>query len=196
MLNPLIDEIFELLINKPVWQVHTLANELTHLTQFNNLDDDPQRNLFKRNFLVMNALYQLQQQLYPDKQLNIATLHIELIEEPSVNSLCKTDALRDYYLDWRHYDTSSDEIDTLLASFWCAFASRPTSAAARISAAEKQQLLIRWQLPTDYTMKELQKRWRQLALQHHPDKNGSDSEFKVIKHEYEQLKKNCSIRNN
>ena len=28
MLNPLIDEIFELLINKKVWMVHTLASEL------------------------------------------------------------------------------------------------------------------------------------------------------------------------
>ena len=71
MLNPLIDEIFELLINKKVWMVHTLASELKQRGFLDTLAAEPERDLFKRNFLIMNALYQLQQQLMPKQQSSI-----------------------------------------------------------------------------------------------------------------------------
>ncbi|MBB1354419.1 DnaJ domain-containing protein, partial [Pseudoalteromonas sp. SR45-5] len=44
-------------------------------------------------------------------------------------------------------------------------------------------------LPENFTLKNIQKRWRQLALQMHPDKpNGCEVKFKKIKLQYEQLK--------
>lgn len=192
MLNPLIDEIFELLINKKVWMVHTLASELKQRGFLDTLAAEPERDLFKRNFLIMNALYQLQQQLMPKQQLVVKSLHIELVNSSSYNQLHPNDPLRDYYLNWQNFETSTDEVKALLDSFWQQFR-RPTYREIPLSNEQQQQLLVRWQLTSPVTLKELQKRWRQLAVQHHPDKQGGDNEvFKQLKIEYEQLKASCS----
>ena len=192
MLNPLIDEIFELLINKKVWMVHTLASELKERGLLDTLAADPKRDLFKRNFLIMNALYQLQQQVMPKQQLLIKSLHIELVSDPRQNQLHPNDPLRDYYLNWQNFETSTAEINALLDSFWQRF-SKPKQHEASLSAQQHQQLIARWQLVQPITLKTLQKRWRQLAVQHHPDKQGGDNEvFKQLKMEYEQLKASCS----
>ncbi len=192
MLNPLIDEIFELLINNKVWMVHTLASELKERGLLDTLAADPGRDLFKRNFLIMNALYQLQQQVMPKQQLLIKSLHIELVSDPRQNQLHPNDPLRDYYLNWQNFETSTAEINALLDSFWQR-SSKPKQHEAPLSAQQHQQLIARWQLVQPITLKTLQKRWRQLAVQHHPDKQGGDNEvFKQLKMEYEQLKASCS----
>jgi len=151
MLNPLIDEIFELLLQKKVWMVHTLAAELQQRKVISTLDAAPDRDLFKRNFLIMNALYQLQQQIMPKQQLLISGLQIQLITKHS-------------------------------------------KSAQIIDPDTHKQLLVKWQLSQQSTLKEVQKRWRQLALQCHPDKAvGNAEKFKQLKCEYEQLRASCSI---
>ena len=193
MLNPLIDEIFELIISGQVWQVHTLAAKLKDQATISTLDSSPERDLFKRNFLIMNALYQLQQQLLPQQHLLISTLHIELVSEASSPQLQVSEALRDYYLDWQNFETSSADIDELLTQFWQRFA-HIKQPQAKLNSEQRVQLLQRWQLTDEYTIKDVQKRWRQLAIKHHPDKAAGNAEqFKVLKSEYEQLKASCSI---
>ena len=73
MVNPLIDEIFYLLLEQPIWKV-CATSALSESGKIEQLDNDPQKDLFKRNFLVMNGLYQLQAQLAPEQQLQIASL--------------------------------------------------------------------------------------------------------------------------
>ncbi|MAD02601.1 MAG: molecular chaperone DnaJ [Pseudoalteromonas sp.] len=193
MVNPLIDEIFYLLLEQPVWKVHTLTSALSESGKIEQLDNDLQKDLFKRNFLVMNALYQLQTQLAPEQQLQIASLHIELVNEQISNALENHDPLRDYYLDWQNYDTTSDEIDAMLTDFWQRFSSySPKRVILSLSQQQLLELQQAWQLPTDFSEKQLQKRWRQLALKHHPDRQGCAIEFKKIQLEYEQLKASCS----
>ncbi|MCG9707599.1 DnaJ domain-containing protein [Pseudoalteromonas shioyasakiensis] len=193
MVNPLIDEIFYLLLEQPVWKVHTLTSALSESGKIEQLDNDPQKDLFKRNFLVMNALYQLQTQLAPEQQLQIASLHIELVNEQISNALENHDPLRDYYLDWQNYDTTSDEIDAMLTDFWQRFSSySPKRVILSLSQQQLLELQQAWQLPTNFSEKQLQKRWRQLALKHHPDRQGCAIEFKKIQLEYEQLKASCS----
>ena len=46
MLNPLIDEIFELLLTQRVWKVHTLAATLAQQGVLPPLDANPEQNLF------------------------------------------------------------------------------------------------------------------------------------------------------
>ncbi|MCF7502072.1 DNA-J related domain-containing protein [Pseudoalteromonas sp. L1] len=193
MVNPLIDEIFCLLIRQPIWKVHTLASALSETNHIKALDDGPQKDLFKRNFLVMNALYQLQLQLFPDYHLRIASLHIELLNTPSHTALLQAEPLRDYYLDWHNYDTSNDEIEALLDNFWQRFAQQPCVKTAKLTPFQHQEIRERWNLNTEYSLKDVQKRWRQLALKHHPDKQGSAAVFKQIQDEYEQLKLYCSL---
>jgi len=193
MVNPLIDEIFYLLLEQPVWKVHTLTSALSESGKIEQLDNDTQKDLFKRNFLVMNALYRLQTQLAPEQQLQIASLHIELVNEQISNALENHDPLRDYYLDWQNYDTTSDEIDAMLTDFWQRFSSySPKRVILSLSQQQLLELQQAWQLPTDFSEKQLQKRWRQLALKHHPDRQGCAIEFKKIQLEYEQLKASCS----
>ncbi len=192
MLNPLIDVIFELILTKRVWKVHTLALELTNRGIITTLDDDPHRDLFKRNFLIMNALYQLQQQLAADQHLQIASLHIELCNAPTTKQLIQPDPLRDYYLAWQNYDTSKEQITALLNDFWHAFATSKHSTIA-LNQQARSKLLKQWQLTENATLKAIQKRWRQFALQYHPDKSAEDGEvFNRIRQEYEQLKNSCS----
>ena len=69
MLNPLIDEIFERLLTKQVWKVHTLALELSEGGIIMTLDEDPYRDLFKRNFLIMNAPFQQKPTKWVDLEL-------------------------------------------------------------------------------------------------------------------------------
>ncbi len=193
MVNPLIDEIFILLFTRPKWEVHTLTCTLIKTGHLTQLDDTPQKNIFKRNFLVMNGLYQLQTQLAPEQHLKIAALHIELINKQNNHTLERQDPLRDYYLDWKNFDTSSAEIDALLANFWQRFISlNRKNTSFLLPKHQLLQLQQAWQLPTNFSLKELQKRWRQLALQHHPDRQGCVTQFKRIQLEYEQLKAHCS----
>lgn len=195
MLNPLIDDIFELILNKHIWKVHTLALELTKRGTLTLIDDDPYRDLFKRNFLIMNALYQLQQLLLPKQCLLVASLHIELVENSDQITLSENDPLRAYYLDWQNYDTSLSEVKSLLDNFWQAFNTAPVRNI--LNKQQRLSLLKRWQLPEDVSMQKLQKRWRQLAMQYHPDKETGDTEkFKELKNEYEQLKASCSTVDN
>ncbi|KTF13817.1 DNA-J related domain-containing protein [Pseudoalteromonas sp. H105] len=194
MLNPLIDEIFERLLTKQVWKVHTLALELSEGGIIMTLDEDPYRDLFKRNFLIMNALFQLQQQLAPTQTLSIASLHIKLEDSHTENPITQIDPLRDYYLDWQNYDTSADEVNALLNQFWQDFvATKPVKP--KISISQRNAILTQWQLDEQASLKMIQKRWRQLAFQYHPDKSSEDEEvFKRIREEYEQLKASCSNR--
>ena len=196
MLNPLIDEIFELILTQDTWMVHTLALQLQQQGSISTLDPQPERDLFKRNFLIMNALYQLQQQLQPTQHLTIASLQITLTDAKPNKSVQQFDPLRDYYLDWHNYETSSDEINALLDDFWQRFASHKKPQQA-LDSNTYNTLLQRWQLAKQCSLKDIQKRWRQLAMQHHPDKETGDTEtFKKLKSEYEQLKASCSTVDN
>lgn len=196
MLNPLIDEIFELILTQETWMVHTLALKLQQQGSISTLDVQPERDLFKRNFLIMNALYQLQQQLQPAQHLAIASLQITLTDTAPHNSVQQLDPLRDYYLDWQNYETTSDEIEELLNDFWQRFASHKKPQQA-LDRKAYDTLLHRWQLAKQCSLKDIQKRWRQLAMQYHPDKETGDTEkFKELKNEYEQLKASCSTIEN
>ena len=193
MLNPLIDEIFERLLTKQAWKVHTLALELSKNGIITVLDNNPYRDLFKRNFLIMNALFQLQQQLAPAQTLSIASLHIKLEDTLIDNTVTPIDPLRDYYLDWQNYDASTAEVDALLNQFWQNFAAT-RSVKSHISISQRNAILTQWQLDEQASLKMIQKRWRQLAFQYHPDKpTGSESTFKKVRQEYEQLKLSCPV---
>ncbi|MBE0377385.1 hypothetical protein PPRY_a2508 [Pseudoalteromonas prydzensis ACAM 620] len=176
--------------------VHTLALKLQQQGSISTLDVQPERDLFKRNFLIMNALYQLQQQLQPAQHLAIASLQITLTDTAPHNSVQQLDPLRDYYLDWQNYETTSDEIEELLNDFWQRFASHKKPQQA-LDRKAYDMLLHRWQLAKQCSLKDIQKRWRQLAMQYHPDKETGDTEkFKELKNEYEQLKASCSTIEN
>jgi hypothetical protein len=185
MENPLIWPIFEVLRSESEeWKVHTLAARLNDLGYIAELDSSPERDVFKRNFLIMNGLYQLQEALFPDKWLQVESMSIILSSLvtgiDSEHQIIDLDnPLRSYYTDWTNYDATEGEVKRLLNQFWQRYREYVGSGSAlnmnRIKA------LALFKLPIDASDSDIRKRWRRLALRWHPDRDNGDAErFRVL----------------
>lgn len=151
--------------------------------------------LFQQHFLLFHALYKLNDQLHTDQagQLLIGALNIQwlpLHTEETVNrldgktcfELLKSDPLREYYLDIKNLqDTSSEDVDSLLASFWMNLDENNEKASALA--------LFKLNEPCDLVT--IKKRYRELLSIHHPDKGGCiemtqslNNAMAVLKHCY------------
>lgn len=146
-----------------------------------------QLSLFKKHFMVMNALYALQTELAVENiYLHITALSIGISHTDAGSAdTCLTDhvniKLREYYLDWRNYEeTGEDEVQRLLTGFWM-----------RYAATDKKQMALQalgLEENTDWPM--IRDCYRRLAGQHHPDKGGDERKFIEIREAYEILR--CS----
>ncbi|WP_409421276.1 DNA-J related domain-containing protein [Pseudaeromonas sp. ZJS20] len=132
--------------------------------------------LFRTNFLLMNGLYQLQG-LLSRQGAWLAVSPLDLRIEPGGavhGGLLAPDSLRDYYLDWQNlWQTEAVEVEALLAGFWQAFCRR-VAPAARLAA------LAVLELPETASQADIRRRWKALALAHHPDRGGELARFQAI----------------
>lgn len=188
--NPLIWPLLSLLKrSNHSWKVHHLAAALQEQGLLKDLDEQPQKALFKQNFLLMNALFELQAMLLPGCWLQVKAMEIQIFRIIPTNletQLSQDDALRDYYLDWQHYDTCPDIIQEMLESFWNRY---EAYIGASPNAMPKRQALKVFELEQDATDKEIRKQWRRLALQWHPDRDGGDAnQFKRICEAWQTLR--------
>lgn len=187
--NPLIPAILAILKqnaqqpNQSPFGIHHLLASLGRHPCFAELDDG-ELGLFKKNFLMMNGLYQLQCALWEEEKLvlSIGTLDIRLLalleREPENLLPNQTDPMRDYYLDWRHYyETTREDVAKLLASFWL-----------HQDADARQEALTTLQLPFEATASEIKQRYQKLAQRHHPDRGGDQAYFMEIRAAYELLR--------
>ena len=180
--NPLIWPILTILQSaSQSYKVHHLASELRAQGLLPDLDTDPNKALFKRNFLLMNALYQLQALLLPEQWLKIQSLDIQLVTHIPANLtliLERDIALRCYYLDWSQFETSTEEIDALFTSFWTQYAHVTGDSLHRL---DKSQALKLFELNSDATNNDIRRQWRKLALKWHPDRPAGDaSKFREV----------------
>jgi hypothetical protein len=187
MLRPILDEIFSVLSNGEHYKVHTLAAHLQAVELLKQLDDDPNQDLFKRNFVLMNSLYTLQSELIEDDiYLHIDSMDIYLADKDQTPEL--DTPLKHYYLDWQNYHTDNEEIEALLDSFWQRFSYQHCSTNQPLDKATIDNLCQQWQITQPLEEKAIRRRWRQLAIKHHPDKgNRDDTQFKQLQSEYQQL---------
>ncbi|HHF2960808.1 DNA-J related domain-containing protein [Vibrio sp. Vb5029] len=180
--NPLLWPMLEILRKQPSnWKVHTLASSLGEQGYISKLDDSPDKDLFKRNFLIMNALYQLQDTLYPDSWLQVEAMDIQLMSsmEALRHKIDIHDPLREYYLDWRNYEADEDEVRRLLNEFWTIY--QKFIGGSSVASVDKTKALSLFELNTDATPAEIRKQWRKLALRWHPDRENGDAErFRVL----------------
>ncbi|ANP67143.1 molecular chaperone DnaJ [Vibrio alginolyticus] len=180
--NPLLWPMLEILRKQPSnWKVHTLASSLGEQGYISKLDDSPDKDLFKRNFLIMNALYQLQDTLYPDSWLQVEAMDIQLMSsmEALKHKIDIHDPLREYYLDWRNYEADEDEVRRLLNEFWTTY--QKFIGGSSVASVDKTKALSLFELNTDATPAEIRKQWRKLALRWHPDRENGDAErFRVL----------------
>lgn len=147
----------------------------------------PELSLFRKHFLVMNALYELHDELLTEGlYLHISALSIELTalsHRVSDTRQLSTDTtfkkLSNYYRDWQHFNKTNDsEVAKLLQQFWKKF----------LAYEEKSQALLCLGLNENASWSDIQQQYRRLCQQHHPDKGGDVLYFVQIRQAYDNLK--------
>ena len=162
--------------------------------------DEPQLALFQVHFLTMNALYQLQGELWRESiYLQVGPLAIGFVDvfpgdssgDNSDNSFgnragegkvlssdIAEEKIRAYYLDWSNYEaTDSDDVQRLLSSFWSRY----------MSEDQQSQAYAVLELEPDAAWPQVQKSYRRMASQHHPDRGGNAQRFLEVRGAYELL---------
>ncbi len=126
--------------------------------------------LFCAHFLLFHALYQLREVYWQQGRyhLDISPLSIRLLPYQSAdNQLNKPDPLREYYLDLEQLrNTSADDVDELLNSFWSDF----------LRNDQRSEALTVLELNDPVDDEEIRRHYKKLVMKHHPDRGG-DSQF-------------------
>lgn len=177
----------DILLRSPNCKLNALFNQLKQQKLLLRLDEDPEQNLFKQNFLVMNALFNLQQDA---KALGycviIESINIQLIKYQENQVTNHNFALSEYYLDFTNIAISNDEINQLLDNFWQYYAKQSTILSDDLATAFKTLGLAR-----DANLKQVKRAWYKIALASHPDKqdNPQTSDYIKANHAYQLLVK-------
>jgi hypothetical protein len=155
---------------------HALIQHLsaTEIEPFTKLNLQHAKDLFSAHFLVMHALYQLQNQYQQQTSFNLAITSIRIQRSPYAigqADLQKYDTVKDYYLDIKHYfETQEEDVHQLLNQFWGKY----------LAQDEKNDALETLSLPSNSSYTEIKKQYKRLAQTHHPDKGGCEQQFKKI----------------
>lgn len=132
--------------------------------------------LFRAHFVLFNALYSLRQDLLDDggPYLEISALRIGFTgnaDDVSSALSLESDSIADYYLDWKNlHDTTREDVEAMLDSFWEKF----TGLDSRAEALEIMGL------DENASAGDIKRRYRELALEHHPDRGGDAEAFKKV----------------
>lgn len=189
--NPLIWPIYGLLQqSQRSWKLNELYAALQQQGLMGQLAEDPQRQLFKMNFLLMNALYQLRELLDSTQRLMVSVLDIRLLtNEPAgaldAGAITVRDALGEYYLNWNNFEVSGEEVDELLGSFWQQYRKQ----YGHVNGTTRQQALALFDLDGTASAAQIRQQWRRLAFRWHPDRPGGDEEkFKALCDAWQSLR--------
>lgn len=152
--------------------------------------------LFQKNFLVMNALYQIQRDIAGSGYfLFISTLNILLCNSADSKSRALTSESYDsdvdqkmssYYLDWNNFNTADqDSVSSLLNNFWTQF-----SEYNKNKNFDQKRLdsLTKLELESTASWEDIQQSYRKKVAQHHPDKGGDSRTFIEIREAFQILK--------
>ncbi|WP_407334047.1 DNA-J related domain-containing protein [Enterovibrio sp. 27052020O] len=191
--NPLIWPILSVLeASNESWKVHYLMAELQKNTIMDHLDDDPQLDLFKRNFLIMNALYQLQETLLPNQWLQVESMDIRLMWRGAGSGFVqhevnRDDPLREYYMDWKNYDAQTEDVRELLKSFWKKYQQHVGHCSE--TTVERRNALKALGLSDTASNLEIRRQWRKMALKWHPDRpEGDAATFRTMCEAWQSLR--------
>ncbi len=190
MPNSLATDILKLLQQHPQGlSEHELLQLLCKHSCFASLTANAQLALFQKHFILMNALYQLQEELWQTQHtkktlnLEISPLCIKLQTSPPTQQALSTDHsnLATYYLDWNNFQkTTEEDVSLLLDNFWSIFTKN----------SNRTKALSILELEPNANADTIKERYRELANQHHPDKGGDQETFIHIRQAYETLKSN------
>lgn len=137
--------------------------------------------LFQSHFLLFHCLYQLDEDLVSEGKggVHIDAMKIGLLPADGKGSrLGKPDALRSYYLDFDNFrNTSSEDVDDLLNSFWEGY----------LRNEGRQDALETLGLIDPVNDDQITTAYRRLAARHHPDRGGDHQQIQSINHAYHTL---------
>ena len=148
-----------------------------HLSPFADLTCGHRLSLYRCHFLLFHLLYRLRDDLLTSREalLTISPLKIRLepYVPPAQQGLAEPDPLRDYYLDFRHFDDTTDnDVQDMLDSFWQKLQ----------QFDQRKQALAVLGLHDPVDLATIKKRYRELAMAHHPDRGGSAERQQAINH--------------
>ena len=176
-----IDRILEL--HPEGLSLYEVIKQLSHPdTAF--FDDRPlaePQGLFQTNFVVMNALYQLNK----NSTEHYYEIHsLKICKHPKIShstanptQISESDPLEAYYLNWNNFKQSNEEINELINQFW--------ERMLVIDFEESDLLTLSLTKPV--TLSEIKQQYRKLSQQHHPDKGGDADYFVEIQQAYTRL---------
>ncbi|MCW8935488.1 MAG: DnaJ domain-containing protein [Gammaproteobacteria bacterium] len=162
-----------------------------------NAETSYNMKIFRKNFVVMNALYQLKKDVIDSGySLFISALKIELTADnelekkslsiDSTEDLLTDEALSAYYLNWDNYNSTDDQgVDALLKGFWNSYANYHQWHPHDDKRLDSLQVLG---LESSASWKDIQQTYRQLVKVYHPDKGGNSLKFIKIREAYLILK--------
>ncbi|MAR92112.1 MAG: molecular chaperone [Pseudomonadales bacterium] len=167
--------------------IHHLLIRLQEHPEFAAMDSNSELALFRKNFLLMNALYQLQESLWRGEGLvlEVAPLNLRLRScrdcREQQHWVAGNDPMREYYLNWDNlHATTAEDVAALLRNFW-----------QHLRQPERQaRALAQLGLPPAASAAQIKQRYRELASRHHPDRSGDATRFMAVREAYEQLR--CS----
>jgi len=132
-------------------------------------------DLFKTHFFLFHSLYTLQQKLYANKigclEVDALKIAINPYQETEQDALSVSDPLRDYYLDINNLETTTEEdVEDLLTSFWEKY----------LANDHRQEALDALGLKDPVDRETIRKQYKQLAMEHHPDRGGDKERLQAI----------------
>lgn len=187
--NPLIQPILSILeaCDKGISEFELLRQLESDAPIFDELGNDPDLKLFRKHFLIMNALYQLQQKLWQEDEvrLYISPLQIHLEAATQIEESQSSEVedgveakLAAYYLDWNEYDnTDAEDVSALLKGFYSKlFNHEDTEKALKLLGIKENA-----------SKSEIKRAYRLLVRNAHPDKGGNTKKFIKLRKAYEHL---------
>ncbi len=190
MQNPLLDPVQTLLNEHPRGIAeYDILKALEQHPALGDLGTQGQLPLFHKHFLIMNALYQLQEKLWDSQQQVLEITPLLNTLHATAPSASQTQLIQaesrgpsEYYMNWENYhNTSESDVSNLYKSFWSYLAAKDN----RPSALDCLGLD-----PTqEHSEAAIIQRYRQLAKQHHPDTGGDGNTFIEVRAAFETLKK-------
>lgn len=132
-------------------------------------------SLFQCHFILYHHLYRLRDELWNERQGDLAIHCLKIALRPcpddAVRLPATPDPLRAYYLDLSHLEnTGKQEVLEMLDTFWLRFAHLGHRAEALTALGLAD--------PVDYP--EIKRRYRELAMEHHPDRGGELEKLQAI----------------
>lgn len=179
--NPLLEPL-KLLLNE-AGQVYSEQSLIKHLVAQELLPPDYGATplmLFQAHFALFNALYLWRDELHRQGlDLDIGLLEVAVralgVAQGQAVGGAREAKLREYYLDWSHYQGATERsVEGLLSDFWRKVAQKPVSSPDRDRALQVMSL----QAPV--TLPEVKKQYRRLAMAVHPDRGGDTEQLQRI----------------